>query len=132
MLADSSWEFYLHGAPLLAPGQGFVALRRHAQSLSELTVEEQAALGPFLQQVVLAVEQALQPQRVYVASYGEGIRHVHFHILPRTPELPAGNIPLALRQGWYELLRRAGLKHPFSPQVVETTAARLRVYFETG
>jgi diadenosine tetraphosphate (Ap4A) HIT family hydrolase len=124
--------FYLHGAPLLAAGQGFVVLRRHAQSLSDLTVEEQAALGPFLQQVVLAVERALQPQRVHIASYGEGIRHVHFHILPRTLELPAGNIPLSVRQAFYELLRRAGLKRPFSPQAVEKTASRLRAYFETG
>lgn len=130
LLADPAWAFYLHRAPLLSAGQGFVALRRHAESLSALTVEEQAALGPFLQRVVQAVEQSLQPQRVHVASYGEGIRHVHFHILPRMPDLPAGNIPLTLRQAFYELQRRVGLKRPFSPQAVGATATRLKAYFD--
>jgi diadenosine tetraphosphate (Ap4A) HIT family hydrolase len=130
LLVDRCWAFYLHSAPLLATGQGFVALRRHTESLSALNLDEQAALGPFLHKVVQAVEQTLQPQRVHVANYGEGLRHVHFHILPRMPNLPAGNIPLALRQVWYELLQGSGLKRPFSAQAIEATAAQLRAYFE--
>ncbi len=48
-----------------------------------------------LRRVCAAVERALGAERVYVCSFGEDVRHVHFHVVPRTAEMPP-NGPLLL------------------------------------
>ena len=39
----------------------------------------------------VALTAALHPTRVYVALFGEGegFEHIHFHVVPRPPDLPA-------------------------------------------
>jgi diadenosine tetraphosphate (Ap4A) HIT family hydrolase len=61
---------------------------RHVESVAELKAAEAVALGPLLRRLVGAVERALGADRVYVCSFGETVRHVHFHVVPRTPEMP--------------------------------------------
>ena len=64
------------------------------------TPAEAAALGPVLRAAVRrAVERVVRPERVYVASYGERVRHVHFFLLPRTTSLPAGHVLRRLPPG---------------------------------
>ena len=86
---DGLWLVSHHTGPHTDPGELIVKLRRHCESLADLTPAEAAALGPVLRAAVAAIERVVRPERTYVASYGERVRHVHFFLLPRTRSLPA-------------------------------------------
>jgi diadenosine tetraphosphate (Ap4A) HIT family hydrolase len=130
LYSSSGWAFYLHAEPLLVPGQGFAVLKRHCESLDELSFDELLTLGPFLSVVTWALAQGLSAERVHLGLYGEDTRHVHFHVTPRLAGMPRGNIPLTLRSAWVKSLRRARLSRPFEPALVESVAGRLRQVFE--
>jgi diadenosine tetraphosphate (Ap4A) HIT family hydrolase len=121
------WQVDHRPGPALVLGYLFVKTIRHVESLAELSRDEAEALGPVLRATCRAVEDVLGAERVHVASWGEGVRHVHFHVLPRTPGLPRGNRAVQLWLLGRELLWRLGrrrLEHPSG--AVETTVARLR------
>jgi len=120
------WEVAHHTGLQTDPGELIVKLRRHAESLAELTPAEAAALGPVLRSAVAAVERVVRPERVYVASYGERVRHVHFFLLPRTTSLPAGHVTSDLYRRGRTLLRRLGLRRNPSAAARADAAARLR------
>ncbi len=103
------WEVAHHTGPQTDPGELIVKLRRHAKSLAELTSAEATAVGPVLRAAVTAVERVIRPERVYVASYGERVRHVHFFLLPRTTSLPAGHVTSDLYRRARTLFRRLGV-----------------------
>lgn len=112
------WEVTHHTGPWTDPGELIVKARRHVESLAELTPGEAAALGPILRAAVAAIERVVRPERVYVASYGERVRHVHFFLLPRTTALPAGHVVSDLYRRGRSLLRKWGVT------ANPTTAAR--------
>lgn len=89
---DEFWVVSHHTGPFTDPGELMVKARRHSESVGDLTPPEAAALGPVLRAAVAAIEHVVRPERVYVASYGERQRHLHFYLLPRTANLPAGHI----------------------------------------
>jgi diadenosine tetraphosphate (Ap4A) HIT family hydrolase len=89
---DAWWEVAHHTGPWTEPGELIVKARRHVDSMASLTPEEARALGPILKAAVGAIERVIRPERVYVASYNERVRHVHFFLLPRTSSLPAGHV----------------------------------------
>jgi len=120
------WEVAHHTGLQTDPGELIVKLRRHAESLAELTPAEAAALGPVLRSAVAAVERVVRPERVYVASYGERVRHVHFFLLPRTTSLPAGHVTSDLYRRGRTLLRRLGVLRNPSAAARADAAARLR------
>ena len=120
------WEVAHHTGPRTDPGELIVKLRRHAESLAELTPAESAALGPVLRSAVAAVERVVRPERVYVASYGERVRHLHFFLLPRTTSLPAGHVTSDLYRRGRTLLRRLGVLRNPSAAARADAAARLR------
>src|SRR5215218_8579556 len=106
---NSWWIVAHHTGPWTDPGELIVKARRHCESLAELTPVEADALGPVLRASVAALERVVKPERVYVASYGERVRHVHFFLLPRTRRLPAGHVVSDLFRRGRTLLRRWGL-----------------------
>ena len=76
-------------APVVWRGFLIIKLKRHCLHLADLTPEEAAALGPVIRSTCSALAEVLQPARVYVCSFGDGVQHVHFWALPR----PAGMRP---------------------------------------
>jgi diadenosine tetraphosphate (Ap4A) HIT family hydrolase len=56
---------------------------------ADLTDAEAAALGPVLRLASQALIRAVAPAKVYAASFGKLVRHLHFFVLPRTPDMPA-------------------------------------------
>jgi diadenosine tetraphosphate (Ap4A) HIT family hydrolase len=58
-------------------------------ALDELTAEEAADLGPLLRAVTAALREVLGCSKTYVALFAEadGFAHVHFHVVPRSPDL---------------------------------------------
>ena len=93
---DAWWEVAHHTGAWTDPGELIVKARRHVASMSALTSAEAASLGPVLSAAVGAIERVVRPERVYVASYNERVRHVHFFLLPRTrASLPATSCPMS-------------------------------------
>jgi diadenosine tetraphosphate (Ap4A) HIT family hydrolase len=85
---DTHWVVFLRARPLLAPGQGFIVLKRHCEHLSQLTPAELAALGGVMHHTQCAYDLALQPAKVHFGLYAESVRHLHLHIMPRMPGMP--------------------------------------------
>ncbi len=78
------------GSPVVWPGFLVIKLKRHCEHLAELTSEEALALGPLIQSTCSALTAVLKPARVYVCSYGDGVQHVHFWVLPRPATMRPG------------------------------------------
>jgi diadenosine tetraphosphate (Ap4A) HIT family hydrolase len=120
------WEVAHHPGPWTDPGELMVKARRHVESLSELTPAEAAALGPVLRAAVGAIERVVRPERVYVASYGERVRHVHFFLLPRTSSLPAGHVTSDVYRRVRTQLRKRGLRPNPTNDARADAAERIR------
>jgi len=120
------WRVAHHTGAWTDPGELIVKARRHCESLSELTPAEAASLGPVLRAAVTAVERVVQPERVYVASWGERVRHVHFFLLPRTRSLPAGHVTSDLYRRGRSLLRQWGIAANPPTAARADAAARIR------
>jgi diadenosine tetraphosphate (Ap4A) HIT family hydrolase len=80
-----------HAFGTALPGWLVVVPRRHVTALDELMPEEAADLGPLLSDVTAAMRSVLGCEKSYVALFAEaeGFAHVHFHVVPRQPDLPA-------------------------------------------
>jgi diadenosine tetraphosphate (Ap4A) HIT family hydrolase len=120
------WEVAHHAGPWTDPGELIVKTRRHVESLADLSPAEATALGPVLRAAVTAVEHIVRPERVYVASYGERVRHVHFFLLPRTTRLPAGHVVSDVFRRGRSLLRKWHVAPNPSPAARADAAALIR------
>ena len=85
---DGSWHVDHAIEPPFARGWLIVKPHRHVESVADLSAGESVALGPLLRRLAGAMEQAFGAERVYVCLFGETVRHVHFHLIPRTPDMP--------------------------------------------
>jgi diadenosine tetraphosphate (Ap4A) HIT family hydrolase len=65
-------------------GYLIVSPRVRVSSLAELSPEAQEALGPTLTATTRAIEDVVQPRRVYCALFAEETGSVHFHLFPRS------------------------------------------------
>jgi diadenosine tetraphosphate (Ap4A) HIT family hydrolase len=117
---DGLWRVVHHPGTTSDPGELLVVLRRHEEAIAALTDAETDALGPILRAGTRAIERVVRPERVYVASFNERIRHVHFFLLPRTSAMPSGHVTSDLFRRARGVLR--GLKVAPNP----TNAARAR------
>ena len=68
-------------------GHLLVTTRRHAPDLAALTPEEAAAVGRAAARYAAALRR-LGAGRVYSATIGHGVDHLHVHLLPRWPGTP--------------------------------------------
>lgn len=123
---DGLWFVSHHTGPYTDPGELIVKPRRHCESLSELTREEAAALGPVLRSAIAALERAVVAERIYAVSFNERIRHVHFLLLPRTRDMPRGHVISDLYRRARNLFRRVGILRNPSTADREAAAARIR------
>jgi len=64
--------------------------KRHCEHLAELTSEEIANLGLLLRDTTKAITEILHPSKIYACSAGEGVKHVHFMIIPRMEGMTIG------------------------------------------
>ncbi len=69
------------------PGWLVIAPRRHVESLEALSEAELAALGPLVARVSSALREATPCAKLYVASFGEVVPHLHVHVIARPPGL---------------------------------------------
>jgi diadenosine tetraphosphate (Ap4A) HIT family hydrolase len=88
---DGRWRV-CHAIGCALPGWVVVVPARHVLSLTELSVEEAAALGPLLAAVSRAVVDVTGCLKVYLALFAEaeGFQHLHVHVIPRHADLAEG------------------------------------------
>ncbi len=87
--ADDHWRV-AHAFGTALPGWLVLVPRRHVTAIGELTDAEAQALGTWQVRLSRALHQVLGCQKTYVAQFAEaqGFAHVHFHLIPRPPDLP--------------------------------------------
>jgi diadenosine tetraphosphate (Ap4A) HIT family hydrolase len=123
---NGSWFVSHHTGPYTDPGELIVKSRRHCESLAELTPEEGESLGPVLRSAIQAMERVVVAERIYAVSFNERLRHVHFLLLPRTRDMPAGHVISDLYRRARNLLRKLRvLRNPTAAKRAEV-ASRIR------
>jgi diadenosine tetraphosphate (Ap4A) HIT family hydrolase len=72
------------------PGWLVLVARRHIEAIDELTDEEAVELGLLQRRLSLALKEVTGCLKTYVMQFAEMAEHphVHFHIVPRMPDLP--------------------------------------------
>ena len=69
-------------------GHVFVEPRRHVAELADLTDEEARTIGLYTCRVARALMKALEMEHVYSFVFGDGVPHVHVHVVGRYPDTP--------------------------------------------
>lgn len=69
-------------------GYLMVEPKRHAPRLFDLTDEEAQAIGLMIARLSRALRDSEHAEHVYVFVIGDGVPHVHFHVVPRYPQAP--------------------------------------------
>ena len=69
-------------------GHLLVEPRRHAPGLADLTDAEARAVGWWCTQASRALRGVSGAEHVYAAVLGDGVPHLHVHLLPRFPGTP--------------------------------------------
>jgi diadenosine tetraphosphate (Ap4A) HIT family hydrolase len=78
-----------HAYPTRLKGWLVIVLKRHAEALHEITREEFIELGELQASAVRLLHEALDSAKEYAVCFAEkeGFQHIHFHIVPRSPDL---------------------------------------------
>ncbi|MEH2183772.1 HIT family protein [Nostoc sp.] len=106
---DNYWVVEHSLSPVLLPGYLIIKLKRHCENLAELTLEEASTLGSIIQNTCLALSQVVKPAKIHVCSWGEQVKHIHFHVIPRSSAMPVGNLKLLIYLQIKKLLNQLGL-----------------------
>jgi len=65
------------------PGFCRVILERHVREMTDLAADERARLMGVVLEVESALREALAPDKVNLASLGNAVPHLHWHVIPR-------------------------------------------------
>ena len=76
-----------HSGDCCVPGYLILSARDSVSSISGLSSEALQNLGPRLALLVRAIEAVVRPELVYCARFGEEVKALHFHLLPRTASM---------------------------------------------
>lgn len=87
---DEHWRV-AHAINATLPGWLVLVPRRHVETVADLTADEAGGLGVWQVRVSQALHAVTGCVKTYIAQFAEaqGFGHVHFHIVPRMPDLPA-------------------------------------------
>ena len=89
---DEYWMLTHSISQQLPPLKGMLIMqpKRHCEHLAELTSGEIKNLGLILRDTCKAIEEIIYPSKIYAVSAGEGVKHVHFMIVPRMEGMTIG------------------------------------------
>jgi diadenosine tetraphosphate (Ap4A) HIT family hydrolase len=115
-------------------GHSLVIFRRHhVEDLSDrtLTASERAMILDMVSAVSDGLKRAFGAERVYVASLCDGVRHLHFHLIPRYETNVRGFSYMGERETQHNLGNPVGPSHPERRAGwIQDTAKRLRQYID--
>ena len=124
-IAENTWWLADHCIGNHGLGAIVVKVRAHRENLWDLTPNEAASLGPFLQQMTQVMQIALGAERIYINSWvDQPPHHVHFVLQPRYP----GKAELGL-QGLELQIYRALQSKPKAEDMV-AIADKLRAAYQ--
>ena len=69
-------------------GHVFVESKRHVAELAELTDQEAQVIGLFTSRVAKALLHTESMEHIYTFFIGDGVPHVHIHVIGRYPNAP--------------------------------------------
>ena len=123
---DDYWVVEHSLSPVLVRGYLIIKLKRHGEHLAELTPEEARALGGIIQSTCLALSKVIKPDKIHVCSWGEEVKHIHFHVIPRTRDMPVGNLKLLIYLQLRKLLNKLGLNKWVTDEEAAAVADKVR------
>jgi diadenosine tetraphosphate (Ap4A) HIT family hydrolase len=79
-----------HAYPVKIIGWLVIVLKRHAEALHELTVEEFAELGYIQSKVTQLLFEELHCEKEYISCFAEAehFAHIHFHVFAKPHDFP--------------------------------------------
>ena len=124
---DDYWHVDSVVRPVFWRGFLIIKLKRHCEHLADLTPEEAASLGPVVRMTCRALSEVLKPAKVYVCSFGDGVKHIHFWALPRPHDMRPGLHWVMWHLDVRQYLTRLGIKRwVCSDREVEDLTAQIR------
>ncbi|PEA83045.1 HIT family protein [Bacillus pseudomycoides] len=69
-------------------GYIMIDIKRHTPGLAELTEKEAKAFGLIISRVSRALKECEGAEHIYAFVSGNGVNHMHMHIIPRYPNTP--------------------------------------------
>jgi diadenosine tetraphosphate (Ap4A) HIT family hydrolase len=69
-------------------GHVFVETRRHIAEVSDLTEEEAQVIGVYTSRIARALLYTEKMEHIYIFVIGDGVPHVHYHVIGRYPGAP--------------------------------------------
>ena len=69
-------------------GHVFVESKRHVAEVSDLTEEEAQVIGVYTNRIAKALINTLGMEHIYIFVIGDGVPHVHYHVIGRYPGAP--------------------------------------------
>lgn len=86
-----SWDV-VHAYDTAVEGWLVLVLRRHIETIADLTAAEADDLGPLIRQTSRALHEVTGCAKTYVVQFAEHPMHphVHVHVIPRAPDHPEG------------------------------------------
>ena len=88
------------------PGFCRVILNRHVKEMTDLSVPERAETMRVVFVVETALRELLQPEKINLASLGNQVPHLHWHVIPRFSDDTHFPDPV------WAAAKRAGRAHP--------------------
>jgi diadenosine tetraphosphate (Ap4A) HIT family hydrolase len=87
---EGTYWFVEHAYPVKIIGWIVIVLKRHAEALHELTVEEFAELAQIQARLIPLLHEELQSEKEYISCYAEmeHFHHIHFHVFARPADFP--------------------------------------------
>jgi diadenosine tetraphosphate (Ap4A) HIT family hydrolase len=77
------------------PGYAYVIWKgRHVAEPTELSDDEAAGFWSEVSRVAAAIERRYQPMKMNWLSLGNGVPHLHLHLIPRDADDPAAGGPI--------------------------------------
>lgn len=123
LLADPdpspAWRAILVDDPQI-PGLCRVIAARHAREMTDLPLDERKRVLDAVLALETAVREVIEPQKVNLASLGNMVPHVHWHVIPRWED--DRWFPGAI----WAATRRETPPRPRPPELAERLRAALR------
>jgi diadenosine tetraphosphate (Ap4A) HIT family hydrolase len=69
-------------------GHVFVEARRHVAEVADLTAEEAQVIGLYTSRIARALLHTEKMEHIYIFVIGDGVPHVHYHVIGRYPGAP--------------------------------------------
>ncbi len=105
------------------PGFCRVILNRHVKEMTDLAPPERSRLMTAVMKTEQAIRDALNPDKINLASLGNVVPHLHWHVIPRFADDPHFPDPIWGAQ-------RHDTAHAAPPDLAAQLARRLRQAFE--